>query len=233
MKGLTHLVVAVALIALSPSAMADAAATPPPAAAAPGSEDVATLLFGKPQWGHAPVGSAITYDYVKKTDEAAFGQPFDDHITIKLDAGADAERRTAEVKMFSGVNAKPAGPFDSVEQNPVLLLVLEENVQELSKLFKANPRYIKNAIRKAWRDDAKVERTSVTVDGKSVPGTSITVTPFAQDPEVDKMLGLEGMTYTVAIADAVPGEIALMDIHAPASGPAKFSEVLRYRSETK
>ena len=102
-----------------------------------------------------------------------------------------------------------------------------------SKLFKANPRYLKNAIRKAWRDDAKVEPTTVMVNGKSVPGKTITVTPFANDPESDKMLGLEGMTYTVGLADDVPGEIALMDIHAPASGLAKFSEVLHYQSETK
>ena len=60
--------------------------------------------------------------------------------------------------MFSGANAKSAGPFDSVAQNPVLLLTLEENVQELSKLFKGNPRYLKNAIRKAWRDKAEIAR---------------------------------------------------------------------------
>jgi hypothetical protein len=203
----------------------------PPVASAP-TKDVATLLFGEPQWSKAPAGSTITYSYSKKATEPAFGASFDDHITMKLDAGADPTRRTVEVKMFSGANAKPAGPFDSVEQNPVLLLVLEENVQEFSKLFKANPRYLKNAIRKAWRDDAKVVATDVMVDGKPVPGTRITVTPFVNDPETDKMMGLDGIAYVVELADSIPGVITMMDIRAPVTGAATFSETLHYQTET-
>lgn len=204
-----------------------------PAEAVKPPADVATLLFGNAQWGQAPVGSTITYAYSKKTTQATFGPSFDDHIILKLEPGENAERRTAEVKMFSGANAKPAGPFTSEAQNPILLLVLEENVQEMSKLFKANPRYLKNAIRKAWRDDAKIVDAPVQVDGKSVPGTTITVTPFANDPEKDRMMGLEGITYVVQIADSVPGNIAKIDIHAPATGTSMFSETLTYQGETK
>ena len=130
--------------------------------------------------------------------------------------------------MYSGTNAVPAGPFKSDQQNPVLLLVFEENVQELSKSFQANPRYFKNAIRKAWRDSAKIEPTQVDVDGKMVPGTRVTVQPFLHDPEAVKMKGLDSMVYTVEVADSVPGNIAAIDIHAPADGGQKFSESLRY-----
>ena len=133
--------------------------------------------------------------------------------------------------MFSGANAKPAGPFHSDQQNPVLLLVLEENVQELSKAFKANPRYLKNAIRKAWRDHAKIEPAQIDVNGKTVAGTRITVQPFVGDPEADKMKGLDGMVYAVEIADSVPGQIANITIRAPAQGEAKFSETMHYVSE--
>ena len=201
------------------------------AVAAPqtGQPDVATLLFSTPQWGRAPVGSAITYDYSKKVaDAASFGAPFDDHVVLKLDPGDAADARTSEVRMFSGPNAKPAGPFHSDQQNPVLLLVLEENVQELSKAFKANPRYLKNAIRKAWRDHAKIEPAQIDVNGKTVAGTRITVQPFVGDPQAEKMKGLDGMVYTVEIADSVPGNIAAIDIHAPPDGGSKFSETLHY-----
>ena len=195
--------------------------------------DVATLLFSNPQWGKAPVGSTITYAYAKKAEKPAFGASFDDHVVLKLEKGDNADSRSVDVKMFSGANARAAGPFNSEAQNPVLLLALENNVQELSKLYKANVRYLKNAIRKAWRDDAKIVDVPVMVDGKSVPGTKITVTPFSNDPEKDKMMGLEGMTYTVEIADSVPGNIATIDIRAPADGKPMFSETLRYQSESK
>ena len=193
--------------------------------------DVATLLFESPQWSKAPAGSSITYAYSKKTSIAALGAPFDDKIVLSLEKGDDADKRTAEVKMFSGVNAKPAGPFQSDIQNPVLLLVLEENVQELSKVFQGNPRYLKNAIRTAWRDAAKIESVPVSVDGKSLPGTRITIQPFLDDAEKDKMMGLDSMVYIVEIADGVPGQIATIDIHGPGNGVPKFSETLRYASE--
>ena len=101
-------------------------------------------------------------------------------------------------------------------------------MQELSKAFKANPRYLKNAIRKAWRDHAKIEPAQIDVNGKTVAGTRITVQPFVGDPEADKMKGLDGMVYAVEIADSVPGNIAAIDIHAPPDGGSKFSETLHY-----
>ena len=46
------------------------------------------------------------------------------------------------------------------------------------------------------------------------------------------MGGLETMVYTVEIADGVPGRIARIDIHAPATGKPTFSETMSYQSET-
>ena len=211
------------------------AASPPTLAvtATSGNRDVATLLFGNPQWSKAPPGSKITYSYSKKASVPALAPSFDDKIIEMIEksgSGAD-DRRSVDVQLFSGANRKPAGPFDAEAQNPILLLVLEENVQELSKAFKGNPRYLKNAIRKAWRDDAKIESASIDVDGKQVAGTRISVTPFINDAESGQMMGLDGMVYTVEIADSVPGQVANIVIRAPAQGDAKFSETLRYVSE--
>ena len=202
-----------------------------PAAQIPqaGQPDVATLLFSGSQWKNAPVGSVISYDYAKKVADTSFGPSFNDHVTLKLDKGDDADDRAVEVKMFSGANARAAGPFPSAEQNPVLLLVLEENVQELSQNFHANPRYLKNAIRKAWRDSPSITPVQLDIDGKSVPGTRITVQPFRGDAEAERMKGLDTMTYTVDVSAAAPGMIAAMDIRAPAEGAATFSEQLRYQ----
>lgn len=218
-------VIATALIGVAGPVSADQNATDS------AKRDVATLLFGLPQWGKAPAGDTLTYSYDKKTTKAEFGPSFSDHIVLKAEKGDDAQSRVSEVKMFSGMNTRPAGPFQSDQQNPILLLVMEENVQELSKILSANPRYLKNAIRKAWRDQAKIEDVSVTVDGKSMPGTRITVAPFANDPQKDRMHGLDGLTYVVEIADGVPGNIATIDIHAPETGAPIFSEVLHFQKD--
>ena len=213
----------------TPMAVADPVA-PPAAAAKP---DVATLLFETPQWSNAPAGSTITYSYAKATTQALYGPSFDDRIVLTLEKADDAASRNVDVKMFTPPRTKPAGPFQSVAQNPVLLLALEENVEELSALWHASPRYLKNAIRKSWRDDARIESMPITVAGKQVPGTRITIEPFQNDPMKDQMGGLETMVYTVEIADSVPGQIATVDVHAPAGDKPSFSEILRYQSETK
>ena len=232
MKIATACVIVIATTSLSISVVQAAAPTPAMTSTS-ANQDVATLLFGNPQWSKAPPGSKITYSYSKKTSVPALAPSFDDKIIEMLEksgSGAD-DRRSVDVQLFSGANRKPAGPFDAEAQNPILLLVLEENVQELSKAFKGNPRYLKNAIRKAWRDDAKIENASIDVDGKQVAGTRITVTPFVNDAESGQMMGLDGMAYTVEIADSVPGQIANIIIRAPAQGDGKFSETLHYMSE--
>ena len=205
-------------------------AGPAPEAAKP---DVATLLFGTPQWNGAPPGAKLRYAYEKTVSDAALGSSFKDEVVLTLGPGDDARSRTTEMQLFSGVNRKPAGPFPSDGQNPVLLVVLEDNVQELSRLFKANPRYLKNAIRKAWRDDARIEPAQDTIGGKPVAVTRITVAPFVNDAESDKMKGLQTMTYVVDIAKDLPGAIAAIDIRAPARDKPLFAETLRFGSETK
>ena len=225
-----------ALLVVSFAAAAEppvAAPVDPDAKTQTGKPDVADLLFGAPQWSAAPPGAKLQYSYDKVVSEAALGKSFKDEVVLTLGAGDDAKSRSAEMQLFSGANRKPAGPFPSESQNPVLLVVLEDNVQELSTLFKANPRYLKNAIRKAWRDHATIEPAQVMIDGKTVAVTRISVTPFAKDPEADKMQGLQTMTYVVDVADDVPGAIAAIDIRAPAQGKPLFAETLRYTSETK
>lgn len=210
---------------LAPVALAE------PTSAPAGPADVATLLFETPQWAKAPVGAHLTYAYAKKAD-AVYGPSFNDKIVLTLEKGNDPQGRTVDVKMFSGEHVKPAGPFESDQQNPAMLLALESNIEDLSHAWSANPRYLKDAIRKAWRNDAKIEKVQLDVAGTAMPGTRITVEPFRDLPEKEKMLGLETMVYTIEVADNLPGQIAAVDIHGPATGTRAFSEVLRYESET-
>ena len=225
-----------ALLVCSAAASADPSA-PAPGAAAPAATadkpDVATLLFGTPQWDKAPAGAKLRYSFEKTTVDASLGTPFKDEVVLTLAAGEDAQSRTTEMQLFSGANRKPAGPFRSDQQNPILLVILENNVQELSTLFKANPRYIKNAIRKAWRDNSRIEQAQDEIDGKSIAVTRITVTPFVNDAESDRMKGLQTSSYVVDVSNDVPGYIAAIDIRAVDGGKTLFSETLRFASETK
>ena len=110
--------------------------------------DTATLLFETPQWSKAPAGTKITYDYARRTyGTAEYGDHFDDTVNIVLGTGESADARKADVELFTGPHRRPAGPFESTTTNPILLLVFEDNVQQLARLFQANPQHFKSAIR--------------------------------------------------------------------------------------
>lgn len=194
--------------------------------------DTESILFEKPDWTKAPPGAKLTYDYSRKTyGSKDYGGSFDDTIALTLDSSDKPADRNVEVRMFSGERRMPAGPFEDTSTNPVLLLVFENHLQVISQLFHANPRYLKNAIRRAWRDDATIESVSLDVGGKTVPGTRITTHPFINDPMKDLMKGLDTLTYVVETSDSVPGEIVSINIHAPGDGAPKFSESLHYEAE--
>ncbi len=194
--------------------------------------DATSILFETPDWAEAPAGTKISYRYARQTDgSAGYGASFEDSVGLTLEAGGEIANRTIEVQMFSGERRVPAGPFENMSTNPVLLLVFENHLQALSRMFQANPRYLKTAIRKAWRDKATIEDIKVMVGMRAVPGTRVTIQPFRDDPMKDRMKGLEGLTYAVDVADSVPGEIAAIDIHTPDEGPPRYSESLRYQPE--
>ena len=180
--------------------------------------DAATLLFEEPQLEATRPGDVLSYSYSRKTvDDAKFGPSFDDQIRLTVAAGDKPASRTLEVQLFSGGNRRPAGPFPNMTGNPILSLFLEHHVGRLSTQFYANSRYLKNAVRAGLRDKAEVTQTKIEVNGRSVAGWHVRMTPFRDDANKARMLGLDTLTYDFVGAKDVPGEI--VEIRAFAPGP--------------
>jgi hypothetical protein len=130
--------------------------------------------------------------------------------------------------MFSQERRRAAGPFENVPGNPVLVLFLEHHLESLARVFKANPRYIKNAIRASLRDRASVLPATVDVSGRSLPGWRIETQPFAEDTNRQKMSGLETLRYIFLVADEVPGSIVSIEAKASGSNGVLYSETITY-----
>ena len=184
----------------------------------------ATLLFGEPQLAGTRPGQTLDYAYALTSDDQdRFGPSFDDHVRLTMDKGTDAAARTVRVALFSGVNAKPAGPFYEMTGNPLLSLILEGNVQKLGKALHANPLYLKNAIRRALRG-ASVVRTDVAAAGATRPGWLVSAVPFKDDANAARMGGLDRLTYAFRVVRNLPGEIVQIDITAPKDGGGTLFE---------
>lgn len=187
----------------------EAAATPVPAPTASGTPSASDVLFDQPQMKNTAPGSTLTYDYLRRSgiSKGPYGPPLHDEIKLTIEPGNAADNRTIRVQMFSGGNRVPAGPFPDMPGNPVLSLFLENHLKGLAGLLEANPRYLKNAIRKGLRDKATVTPTRIEYQGKTVDAWRIETQPFVGDPQTDRMRGFDTLTYTFVTSPAVPGEI--------------------------
>lgn len=215
---------------LAQAALAEEAA-PAVAKASTGAPNASDLLFEQPQMKNVPPGTTLTYNYLRRSSisKGPFGPPLDDTIKLGIEPGNAAENRTIRVQMFSGANRFPAGPFEDMPGNPVMTLFLEHHLMDLARVLMANPRYIKNAIRKGLRDNATVTPTEVDYKGRKVEGWRIVTQPFVGDKMTERMRGFDNLTYTFVTSDAVPGELVSIEAQSKnAEGGELLQETLTY-----
>ncbi len=223
-----------ATAAPTPAAVGDSKPAEAKSAEKAGTPSASDLLFDYPQMKNTAPNAKLTYDYMRRSGIAKgpFGAPLQDTVTLSLAPGKRPETRDVQVEMFSGLNRRPAGPFEDMEGNPIVSLFLENHLQALARVLEANPRYLKLAIRRGLRDRAEVTPTKVTVGGKQVDGWRIVTRPFVDDPQTERMRGMEDLTYTFVTSPDVPGEIVSMEAASKAKdGGELLEEKLGYEQK--
>ena len=198
----------------------------------PRPEDPASLLFEAPQWAATRPGATLSYRYSRKSaNEALYGPSFEDRIRLHIEKGDAEATRTVRVELFGRERRRAAGPFEDVSANPVLMLFLEHHLEQLSRSVHANPRYLKNAIRAALRDKYRIEAGESLVDGRPVKTWRVLIAPFIDDPNKARMNGLEGLAYTLAVSEEVPGQVTELAAKATRpDGVAALEETLVYEA---
>ncbi|MCW2272667.1 hypothetical protein GJ654_01075 [Rhodoblastus acidophilus] len=188
----------------------------------------ADILFERPQLEKLKGGDRLDYSYsFKSADPSLFGPAFDDRIGLRVEPGDGPDKKKVEVEMFSAERRRAAGPFEDMSGNPLLSLMLEENLQRLAAIFQANPRYMKTAIRLALRNAKATPEPSEGFG--DAPGWRVEVAPFKDDPHKARMHGLDTLTYRFRVSEAAPGEITEIAISArDAKGDVLFEETTRY-----
>jgi hypothetical protein len=200
---------------------ASGAQEPPPAAA--------DILFERPQLLALNVGESLSYSYrFQSADANLFGPAVDDKIGLRIEPGDTPDKRRVEVDLFSAERHRAAGPFDDMSGNPLLSLMLEENLQRLANIFQANPRYMKTAIRMALRNAKALPDKADGFDA-AAPAWKVEVTPFKDDANKARMHGLDTLTYVFRVSAAAPGEIYQIDIAArDPAGVVLYEETTNY-----
>lgn len=173
------------------------------------------LFFDTPYLSRVSPGTRIDYAYHHKTAEAKLGESFDETLALNVTAEpSDPARRVAEVDITRGDRHAEAGPFPTLNGNPISLILLERDVKEMAQLSKGSPFYLRNRVRDHIAS-GKVEPARFDFDGHSVEGWKLTMLPFADDPNKDKLLELAGRHYEFLFSDAVPGGLYSIEVVTP------------------
>ncbi|MGA0562570.1 hypothetical protein ACO2RV_08975 [Ancylobacter sp. VNQ12] len=165
-------------------------------------------------------GTTLNYAYKHVTSEEKLGESFDETLAMKVEAEpSDPAKRVADVEIHRGDRIGEAGPFPTQNGNPIALVLLERDVRELAQLSKGSPFYLRNRVREHLATST-VEPTRFSFNGKEVEGWKMTMRPFAEDPNKDKLLELAARSYEFIFSNDVPGGLYAVRVVTPAKDGA-------------
>jgi hypothetical protein len=207
-------------LALSSSLAARAQdAAPPAAPAAPAApaEDQRPLspaqiaLFETPHLRNVQQPETLSYRYLREGPAA-----FTDTVAVHVrQVNADGTKDLS-FDYLTGDRRVGFPELDHFRGNPLLMQVLERDVDDMKGAVGISSSWFRNRIREAFVDQAEVADATTEVGGAAVPARRITVRPYAHEERLARIRSLQEKTYSFVLADSVPGMIAEIDIDTPA-----------------
>ena len=181
------------------------------ALAGPANPTAVDVLFETKHLANCGQGQDLAYRFQRAVSRPELlGQPFSDDIHLAVKAvNADGSRNLI-MSVFTGERARDPLPVPDMNGNPLLVLFLDRAVNNYHSLAGGAQPYIKQQIRAALRDKAKVEPVKLDYQGKTVDALRVSVVPFIGDPNAAKMSGYEGSEFTFVVSNDVPGQFATM-----------------------
>lgn len=195
-------------------------------------ETVSSLLFDKPYLTSVKPDTTLVYDFKRiSSDEKKYGPGLSD--TIRLDVlkdEKDSSKRTAHLHIYSGPRARNIGPIPQTSGNPAIMILLEQDTYDFKRHLGGIPAYFRNKIRKAMREDAKIEQIQIQYDGREISGHKVTLVPFKSDPNMQRVPEYQNTIYEFIVSDDVPGGIVSISSTIPGSLPGSSALRKQYMS---
>jgi len=171
------------------------------------------LLFDTPHLSNLLAGDTVSYNYARSgTLEPAF----EDRAELVIDAVLEDQRRSLETSFLSGERRIPFASGNGFHGNPLIMLFLERDAREMSRLTGGTATYFRNRIRHALaKPDVVTESVRVPFAGEEISGTRVELVPFSEDPLLDRFAAFAGKRYTFIVSAQMPGGIYRLESVAP------------------
>ncbi len=171
------------------------------------------LLFDTPHLENVTTPLTLSYDFRQRGGGAGFEDKVDLIVTEILPDG----RRNLEFRFLSGERKRVFQPISGFSGNPLVMLFLQWDVDQMKEATGGSARYFRNRIRYAFYDRAELEEVEIELAGKALAATRVTIRPFAGDPLRDRFPDYEQKYYEFVMAPEVPGGIYRIKAVTPAA----------------
>lgn len=192
------------------------------------------LIFSEPYLKKLGHPASIAYHYSHKTlNPNEYGAAFNEDVTVNVNPPSTAQGfNSVGIAMKTKGRNYELGPFENTSGNPVVMMFLERELSQMRSKVGGAPVYFRNTIRRAFREKAEIEETTVNLNGEQVPATRVTIRPFVDDQNAGRFGKFQGKVFETVVADAVPGGIFAMKSFVPGESgddPNLVTNVLQYQ----
>jgi hypothetical protein len=188
-----------------------------------------TALFETPHLQGISHPETLEYSFQRTGME-----PFTDTVDVHIDKIHPDGTKYVSFDFLSGERRVFYPAVDNFRGNPLLMVFLEHDVQEMKGQIGVAAAYLRNRVRDAFVDRATVADSTIELDGKTVPAQRITLKPYADDPRFEHVPSMQGKTYSFILSDKVPGELQALEVDIPADPDNKvpaWSEKITFAGE--
>ena len=176
--------------------------------------DAASLLFETPALIGVPTGTTLIYR-MERTVAGSDGSrslepallPSMSTVELSLKSNSETGGRDAHLEIVTTERRQAVGSFPSLVGNPVVLVFLERDVADMSRILRGSPYYIRNRIKDALGGTTLAESARFIFEGREIEGWRVAVSPFAQDRNRHKLREYSAKRYEFTVSDAVPGGV--------------------------
>jgi hypothetical protein len=190
-------------------------------------------LFESDHLGSIQRAERLEYRFARETAAAGADEmgSYTDRVDIDVRPRADGGK-DVWTDFLTAERHVPFPPLMDFHGNPLVMFFLERDVGEMHRLTGGTATYFRNRIRQAFVDQAQLKTIELQRDGKVMPATEITLTPFLQDQHVAVFPGLAEKRYRFVLSEAIPGRIVEIQSEAPSkTGQFSTKETMTFVGE--
>lgn len=170
-------------------------------------------VFLDPHLQNIRAAGTVTYRFVQKGGDK---DSYTDSVTLNVGAGA-ADKRELKVDFLSGSRKMALSSIEGGTGNPVILHFLEHDIRDMHDRLGGQEAYFRKRIRLALANTATVKPVKLKLNGKSIDGQEVSISPYSDDPLKERLKQFVSKTYVFVLSDAVPGGVYALRTHVDAT----------------